>query len=172
MSVLVVVSGLPAVGKSTIAAGLGLALRFVVFELDVLEAPLLRRGISGDSIGWASYEALTAIARQNIHSVDGLILDAVGWTEKWRSECKKVAEAARGRFRPIEVVCSDEALHKQRIEGRANDPARRFRLSSWSDLEAARRSYWEPWSGDRLILDTKRPAKELIQEAVEYVSGP
>ena len=169
MKALVLVSGLPGVGKSTIASGIASALRFPVIELDVIERPILDRGISGDAIGWSTYEALIALARQNLAFVDGLIVDAVGWTARWRSDLALAADETGARFRPIEVLCSDEFAHRERIESRRNDPRYRFRTITWEDVEDRRRRYWEPWSGDRLVLDTTRPAEELLREAVAYV---
>ena len=61
--ILILVSGLPGAGKSTLAEGLGRALGCPVFAKDWLEAALWRSGVRREQgSGWAGYELLTALA--------------------------------------------------------------------------------------------------------------
>jgi predicted kinase len=48
MTVLIAVCGLPGSGKSTLASLVARELDLALFELDRLEAPLFREGITGD----------------------------------------------------------------------------------------------------------------------------
>jgi predicted kinase len=69
---LIIFSGLPGTGKSTLAEAVGKALEIPVFAKDWLEAALLRSGLrptSADkSLGYAGYELLTVLAKAPAHA--------------------------------------------------------------------------------------------------------
>ena len=52
----------------------------------------------------------------------------------------------------VEIVCSDIAEHRRRVESRPVDIAG-HRLPTWS--EVVERDY-RPWDGERLVVDTAR----------------
>lgn len=165
---LVVVTGLAGVGKSTVARALAKELGLVLLELDRMEAPLFRQGISGDAIGWSAYEALTALAEDNLILGLGVVLDSVGWTGELRTRWAELAEASGAAYRPIEVVCSDPKLHRARLESRDGSTRSGWANPTWDSVEA-RRPLYEPWDRSRLVLDSVSPPDELVAEAVAYV---
>ena len=60
----------------------------------------------------------------------------------------------------VEVVCSDPAEHRRRVEERQPDIAG-LRLPDWSAVVG--RDY-RPWTRDRLVLDTaRRGAAENVE---------
>ncbi len=63
----------------------------------------------------------------------------------------------------IEIVCSDLAEHRRRVEGRVADIEGLIQ-PSWD--EVMRRAY-EPWDRDRLILDSAGKSVEQLVAAVE-----
>lgn len=158
----VVVSGLPGVGKSTIARRVASELGACWLEIDVLEAPFLER-FDGDAIGWAGYEALTGLAGAQLSVGMSVVLDSVAWTESLRSGWRSLAAAHAAAFAPVEVVCSDPAEHRRRVEARH---AKR----SWDDIERARSDWWEPWTGDRLTVDTIRLIDDVAADVVSFVA--
>lgn len=162
------VTGLPGVGKSTLSRALAAELGFVLLELDRMEAPLFRQGISGDAIGWSAYEALTALAEDNLGLGLGVVLDSVGWTHQLRRRWAALAEASGVTYRPIEVACSDTDLHRARIESRCRGTRSGWANPDWDSVEA-RRSLYDPWDQPRLVLDSVRPFDEMVAEAVAYV---
>jgi predicted kinase len=167
--VLVALSGLPGVGKSELARPLARELHLALTELDRIEAPLLRRDISGDAIGWGGYEILTSLAEDNLGIGMGVLIDSVCWIRAIRERWAQIAAQHAARFCPIEVVCADTSLHRKRVESR--DRSGKGLLSpDWSSVEAARPLY-EPWDTPRLVLDTTRPVNELILDATSYILG-
>ena len=167
MLTLVVVSGLPCVGKSELALPLARELGLTLVEIDRIEAPLLRRGISGDAIGWAGYEILTSLAEDNLAVGRSVLLDSVCWTSDLRLRWHTLATRYHATYRPIEVVCSDVALRRARVEARDRSQ-RGLKNISWERVEKGR-SLYEPWDMPRLVLDSTRPVGELIQESIAYV---
>lgn len=164
--VLVVMAGLPGVGKSSIARGLAAELGFCLLELDRIEAPLLER-ISGDTLGWGGYEILTSLADDHLALGHSVILDCVTWVRPLRARWTQLAEARGAALRPIEVVCSDEALHRSRLLQRRRS-SRGLLDTPWVRVEEARRLY-EAWDTARLELDSAQPLSDLVRLAVAYV---
>src|SRR4051812_27780969 len=101
-------AGLPGVGKSSVARAIATELGFCLFELDRIEAPLLER-ISGDALGWGGYELLTALAEDHLALGHSVIVDCVTWIRRLRVQWRELAQTRSATFRPIEVMCSDEA---------------------------------------------------------------
>ena len=63
----------------------------------------------------------------------------------------------------IEIVCSDRAEHRRRVETRVPD-IEGLMLPTWQ--EVVDRDY-RPWTRDRLVVDTAgRPADACIDEIV------
>lgn len=167
MHVLVSMSGLPGVGKSFIARAVARNLRMCLLELDRIEEPLLRQGIRGDALGWATYEALTALAEQQLSNGVGVILDAVSWTNRLRREWADMAHHAGAPYRPIEVLCSDEQVWRKRVEQRHREAPSN---PTWDQVQHARDTYWDPWGeSDRLVLDTSNAESDQISQAISYV---
>jgi predicted kinase len=166
---LVAMSGLPGVGKSALARRIARELQLSLLEIDRIEAPLLRRGISGDAIGWAGYEILTSLAEDNLALGRGVLLDSVCWTRDIRQSWAGLASRYRATYRPIEIICSDVALHCRRVESR--DRSRQGLPDvTWSRVEEAR-SLYEAWDTPRLLLDSVGPLDELWARAISYARG-
>lgn len=168
--VFVVVTGLAGVGKSTLARALAREVGLVLLELDRMEASLLNQGISGDDLGWGGYEAITALAEDNLRLGLGVVLDSVGWTQALRTRWAELAEASGAAYRPIELTCSDLAVHWRRLESRDSSGRSRRSNPDWEAVQA-RRTLYEPWDRSRLVLDSVRPPDDLVREAASYVRG-
>ena len=78
---LIIFSGLPGTGKSTLAEAVGRHLGIPVFAKDWLEATLIRSGlkpVSDDrTLGFAGYELLTILAQRQLMLGQSVILDSV-----------------------------------------------------------------------------------------------
>ena len=167
MTTLVVTSGLPGVGKSSIAWELARRLSLVIVELDHLEAALMRHGVGGEELGWGGYDMITAVALDNLALGHSVMLDAVGWTNGVRHGWAGMAAEHGAAFRPIEVICSDERAHRARVEQRRRS-LDGFPETTWEDVKQAATRY-EAWDRDRLVLDSVAPLQDLVDRAVRYV---
>src|SRR5687768_3557193 len=74
---LIVMTGLPGTGKSTIAEALGRELSIPVFALDWLHAAMRRHDIEAEKGGFAAYELLVTLARRQLMLGQSAILDSV-----------------------------------------------------------------------------------------------
>ena len=75
--VLIVLSGLPGSGKSTVAEGLSRALSMPAFSVDPIEAAMWRNGLARDQTGIAAYEVAITLAGENLRLGHSVIVDAV-----------------------------------------------------------------------------------------------
>lgn len=165
---LIALTGLPGVGKSTFARVLGRALHAPVLSVDPIEAALFRAGIARDQrTGLAAYVVADALAERQLEIGLKVIIDAANYVEPGRQTWRDLAARRNVPLRWIELVSSDEAAHRVRLEGRGVDiPA--FYEVIWADV-LRRRAETDPWSDERLILDTVAPLEKLVERALTYL---
>lgn len=104
---LVIFSGLPGTGKSTIAMALAIKRSVTYVRVDEIEHPLSRDGILSDG-RTADYLAGFAVASSNLRLGNHVIADSVNPVPESRQGWREVAIGAATPFLEIEVVCSDE----------------------------------------------------------------
>ncbi|MEM8862800.1 MAG: AAA family ATPase [Chloroflexota bacterium] len=169
---LVIFSGLPGSGKSSIAEFTGRQLNIPVFAKDWLEATLKRchlepNGPEGKNRGYASYELLTVLAERQLMLNQSAILDSVASIEPVRSEWRKLAEKYQAQWKVIECICSDEETHRQRLLSRQRG-IKGWHELPWSEVERVK-GYFAPWEEEHLVLDSMDPFQENCQKAIAYL---
>ena len=125
---------------------------------------MLRSGIPRSfETGLAAYNVGAAVAEDQLRLGLTVIADAANDLEVGRSIWRSAAERARAEWRVIEVVCSDETTHRQRLEARRRhlEP---FPEPTWDDI-VQRRADAESWSEDHLVLDSIRPIHDNVARA-------
>ncbi len=166
---LVVVSGLPAVGKSELADALGRRLGAAVLSVDPIEAAILRCGIPRSfETGVAAYEVAAVLAEHQLRLGLTVIADAVSSLEVARRMWRNAASRADTALCVVEVICSDEETHRDRLSRRTRD-IDGFPEPSWDEV-VRRREEWEPWRDDHLVVDSIRPLEENTADALAFVN--
>lgn len=167
---LIVFSGLPGTGKSTLAEALGNYLTVPVFAKDWLEATLVRSDLvpshPNKPLGSAGYELLTMLAERQLMLGQSVILDSVASTQTIRDAWKRLSEQYQADWRVIECICSDEAVHLQKIGERQRKIPGWHELK-WQDVEKVK-GYFVPWEGERLILDMMNPFAQNLSRLIAY----
>jgi predicted kinase len=165
---LIVLSGLPGSGKSTVAEGLSRTLSIPLFSVDPIEAAMWRGGLSKDQTGIAAYDVAITLADEHLRLGHSVIVDAVNPVEAPRAAWRSLATKYRAEMKIIECVCADEAVHRQRIEARVRNIAGMPEIS-WDRVQRRRVEY-EAWTDARLTLDTSaKSADQLLAEALDYL---
>src|SRR5215216_2920044 len=146
---LVVLSGLSGVGKTTIARALARILDAVHLRIDSIEQALRRDGLAVEGEG---YSVAYAVAEDNLRVGRVVVADCVNPWPLTRMAWSAVAERAGVRALDVEVVCTDLDEHKRRVESRVAD-IDGHRVPTWP--EVIERDY-HPWDRSGLVIDTAR----------------
>jgi predicted kinase len=161
---LVLITGLPGTGKSTIAHAAALELGACVLSADPIDDALLIAGVPNDE-GKVGYEVMKALARNDLGAGRSVVIDAVNPFDFVRRAYFDLAAEAHAHVSVIVTVCSDRDLHQLRVESRR---ARGEKSIDWPGVER-QIDYYEPFAGECLVLDAVDPADENCAAAVSYV---
>ena len=162
-STLVLVTGLPGTGKSTVATVAADMLGTAVIAHDwamsgLRPYPAIQAAL--DDMEWGhrlvGWSILAALARAQLAENRSVVLDGVARAAQ-REQCEAVARTAGAAFLLLTTRCSDPALHRSRIVGRQRLIPDWYELR-WEEVEHAIAG-WEHVEGD-LDLDTARPWSE------------
>lgn len=156
---LIVLSGLPGTGKTTIARKLANELAAVYLRIDSIEQSIRGAGRPVESEG---YSVARAVAEDNLRLGRIVVADCVNPWPLTRREWRAVADRAGVRALDVEIVCSDPGEHRRRVEARMADITG-HRLPTWE--EVVERDY-RPWDGERMVIDTARLSVEDSVRAI------
>lgn len=167
---LIVMAGLPGAGKSATAEALGRELAASVVSVDPIEAAMWRAGVARDQpTGLAAYVVAEAVADGILAQDRTVIADAVNAVDAAREQWRALAARRGVPLAFIEVVCSDPAVHRHRLESRSR-AIEGFPEPGWDTVERLRKEF-APWTDHRLLLDTMTDLPTNVATAVEFLSG-
>jgi predicted kinase len=148
--VLIILSGLPGTGKSTIAREFARELRAVHLRIDSIEQAIRESGVVVASLDDAGYRAAYAVAEDNLRVGHTVIADSVNPLPVTRNAWVDVANRAQVPAIEVEVTCSDEHEHRRRVETRASGiPG--VKVPTWPEVVARQ---YHPWDRERIVIDT------------------
>ncbi|OTG83660.1 AAA family ATPase [Acinetobacter sp. ANC 4648] len=160
---LIILGGLPATGKTTIAKALATRLKATYLRVDSIEQAIFAAdGNSVTEIGAEGYFVAYAVAADNLQLGQTVIADSVNSLEITRQAWKNVAAQAHVKTIEIEIICSDKGVHRKRVEARLAD-IKNHSLPNWNDV--LNRDY-ETWDSIDLVIDT---ALYSVQKSVELI---
>ncbi len=127
-----------------------------------------RAGIAHEQpTGLAAYVVGEAVAEDCLGAGSSVVVDAVNAVEIARRTWRDLAARTHNPLRFIEVVCSDAAEHRRRVESRSVDLEGHY-VPTWADVVG--REY-EPWQEPRLVVDTSRPLTECLAQITDYLTS-
>jgi len=167
---LIVFSGLPGTGKSTLARQLSHKLKATYLRLDTVEAALFNAGLR---ISVEGYAVIYALAEDNLRLDRTVVVDCVNPLPVTREAWHEVARRCSSPCMDIEISCSDKAEHQRRVETRREDlknHAGQWKPPTWSDVQA---NDYRPWTTSRFQLDTANGTpQENFRALVELLERP
>ncbi len=168
---LIVFSGVPGTGKSTLADATGRQLRIPVFAADWLLGSLTPfGGYHLDRLLDIGTEMLTTLAFRQLRLGQSAILDHPAEDPAARSRWQTLAHAAGAEFRVVVCTCSDQQVHAARLSGRERGIPGWHEGGNWANVER-RLAQFPPWTGDVLTIDAVRPLAENLAGVLEYTAG-
>jgi predicted kinase len=168
-SVLVVLGGLPATGKSTIAEILARQAKTPYLRIDRIEQAIVAWSSLSHPLGPLGYAVAYELAREQLQLGLDVIVECVNPITLTRDSWLSTADEAGAGIVEVEVVCSDESEHRRRVETRTSD-VEGLLLPTWSAVVG--REY-EPWSRKHVVVDSARitasNAAQLIMSKITSV---
>lgn len=149
---LVVLGGLPATGKSTVARHFARAAGAVHLRIDTIEQGIRDAGLAGTEIGPAGYVVAHGIAADNLALGRVVVADSVNALALTRQGWRDVARRAGVPTLEAEIVCSDREQHRHRADSR-EPGVPGLALPDWQAIQAR---HYEAWPEADLTLDTAR----------------
>jgi len=165
---LVLFSGPPGVGKSTLSYALSRQTGWAVIAKDGLDRTLESCAVAAWS-PLTAYRLMLDLADLNLRNGASLILDAVFPKAEFRQEAQAIATRHTAPFHAVVCHCSDRALWRRRVEERP------VMVIGWTPAdwtEACRvAQYYEPWTGRHLLLDASDSLQANIDRVLRHVAG-
>lgn len=147
---LIVVGGLPASGKTTVATELARRTGFSFLRLDTIEQAIVRSTPLTNPLGPVGYVVAYDVAADLLRTGVSVIAECVNSVAITRDAWRDTGTAHGARVLETEIVCSDPAEHRRRAETRDTGIPGHV-PPAWSRIVG--REY-EPWTRDRLVVDT------------------
>ena len=162
--VLIVFSGLPGSGKSSIARELSARIEAVYLRIDTIEQAIRNSPGVSQAINEEGYRVAYALAGDNLRLGRTVISDSVNPVQESREAWMELGRLTSSFFIEVEVVCSDSAAHRWRVETReAGIPG--LKLPTWEEVVA--REYL-PWNRDHIVIDT---AHKTVPDSVDELQA-
>ena len=161
---LVVVSGLPATGKSSVAHRLAERNRTPFLRVDRIERAIVEWSELTHPMGPVGYAVAHALAAEQLGLGLDVVVECVNPLGVTRDAWVDTASLAGAAIVEVELICSDPVEHRHRVESRSSD-VDGLTKPTWAQVQE--REY-EPWSRACLVLDT---AAVSVAAAVDLVAA-
>lgn len=164
-STLVIFSGLPGTGKSTLAYKLARALAWPLLCIDDVI------GDVPEDAGIPFWDSRVAILLDLIETQLQIGLSVIAdsvFMNMDRHHAQELARKYNARFRPIYVFLSDDAIWERRVNERYDEMNDRD-VASWERIQHQRERFreWEP--GTALFVDSLEPVDQNYESILSFV---
>jgi predicted kinase len=163
---LILFSGPPGCGKTTLAQRVAASFRFPLLAKDRIQQ-VLREAVP-KATGMDGYRLMLALADEQLALGVSVILDAVFPLGPFRDEAREIAARHGARWKPVVCHCSDRSVWQGRMDNRVQYVPH-WTPVGWDEVERVL-TYYSPWSkGEALFLDSVEPVVSNFARLVKYL---
>jgi predicted kinase len=164
-AMLIVLSGLPATGKTALAAAVARELGAVLLSVDPVDSALLSVGfVEPGPPGLAAYAVVGALAELNLGLGATVVVDAVNSVGEAKTFWIELARRSGARLLAVETILSDLHVHRERLAGRVRELS--IAEPTWEAV-ILRRDEWVAWPFAPLIVDSVEPFAMNVVRVLE-----
>jgi predicted kinase len=165
---LVIVSGLPGTGKTTLSTALARFFQFPLLRIDDLAGDV--HPGAGEAYWDGKMKTLLTLAEAQLQLGLSGVLDSVFMAYD-RHHAQNLAHRQQALFRPIHTFVSDSVIWRERVETRVRG-AEDFAIATRERIQRQQQGYL-PWqAGTALLLDSVDPFEKNFGRAVDFVGSP
>ena len=162
---LLVFAGLPGSGKTTVSRAVADRLGATFVRVDSIESAVTAT-LAPVGTSPVGYVAAAQVGHDQLVAGRDVVIDAVNAVDVAREGWRRLAASTGARLQFVEVVCSDRAEHRRRVEGRGGDwPG--HTPPTW---DAVRSAPWEPFSDERLLVDDLGDAQAHVDAVLHHLT--
>lgn len=167
---LVVLKGFPGSGKSTLGRALSRQLAWPLVDKDDIKDLLDEET---PAAGRLAYEIMFNVARRQLAHGLSTICDSPLTFSTLYDQARRVATGTKAKLVVVECVCSDEALLRQRIDGRKVMGLPAHHMTDWTRFQNYHAQVYDQTRyaiGDpHLLVDTTQPLSVVVTEVISWL---
>ena len=164
--VVLIITGLPGTGKSTLAAALAAELGLSQLNTDLIRDELGLRGRYDPKTKKAIYDEMRRRASRELAGGQSVVIEGTFYLESLRDAFQQMANEAGGHIRWIELR-ADEATIRKRVA------AERTYSEADFDVYKKIKAIYEPLNRPHLVLwSDQLPPEELVRRAKDFLMLP
>lgn len=158
---LIAVAGLPGVGKTALARGVADRLGATFLRIDTIESAIATtlHPFRDNPVG---YVVAARVAADQLRSGRRVVADAVNGLQIVRDLWAGVARECGVALHWVEVICSDQAEHRRRVESRSAEMPG-HEIPTWQQVLDRD---WDPFVEPHLVIDNLGDPQRHIEAVV------
>lgn len=165
---LILFAGMPGSGKTTLARMVAQHLGLPIFSKDRVQRVLRDHHLAAENTG-DGYYIILDMADEQLSLGVSVVLDATFPLDHFRMVASETAARHQARLCAFYCYCSDDAVWRERMEGRVQYVPG-WKPVGWEDV-LRMRQYYQPWDDNAVLIDSLRGSEDNFAGVLEAIQN-